>query len=97
MSYNQAESCILLQHRPPGVSEKCFYELYNVPRTSDGNNTTSVTEEPKIGPATTALWVARNRFATLDRNNQVFIIQHYCFYIHKKWVSNMFFKILDCH
>ncbi|VVD00684.1 unnamed protein product [Leptidea sinapis] len=65
MSLNHAEYCILVSWR---VGETCTYELYQGPR-----ETSEATTEPLRGQATSAVWVARNRFAALEKNNQLII------------------------
>ncbi|XP_028028103.1 coatomer subunit alpha isoform X2 [Bombyx mandarina] len=68
MSLNHAEWCVLVTWRN---GENCSYELYAAPRDHSG----AVPEgtEPARGQATTAIWVARNRFAALEKNNQLVI------------------------
>ncbi|XP_072934358.1 coatomer subunit alpha [Epargyreus clarus] len=66
MSLNHAEWCVLVTWR---VGDNSTYELYSAPR--DGTDTGSA--EPARGQAASAVWVARNRFAALDKNNQLVI------------------------
>lgn len=66
MSLNHAEWCVLVNWR---VGDNSSYELYAAPR--DGAEAPS--SEPARGQATTAVWVARNRFAALEKNNQLVI------------------------
>ncbi|KAJ0170762.1 hypothetical protein K1T71_013534 [Dendrolimus kikuchii] len=66
MSLNHAEWCVLVNWR---VGDTCTYELYNAPK--EGGETSP--SEPARGSATTAIWVARNRFAALEKNNQLVI------------------------
>ncbi|XP_063834557.1 coatomer subunit alpha [Ostrinia nubilalis] len=66
MSLNHAEWCVLVNWR---VGDTSSYELYSAPR--DGGE--AATAEPARGQATTAVWVARNRFAALEKNNQLVI------------------------
>ncbi|CAG4993493.1 unnamed protein product [Colias eurytheme] len=65
MSLNHAEFCVLVTWR---IGDNCTYELYSAPR--DGGEGGG---EPARGQAAAAVWVARNRFAALDRNNQLVI------------------------
>ncbi|KAG6451217.1 coatomer subunit alpha isoform X2 [Manduca sexta] len=65
MSLNHAEWSLLVNWR---IGENSAYEMYSMPR--DGAD---VSGEPARAPATTAVWVARNRFAALDKNNQLVI------------------------
>lgn len=66
MSLNHAEWCVLVNWR---VGDTSTYELYSAPR--EGGEAPSA--EPLKGHATTAVWVARNRFAALEKNNQLVI------------------------
>ncbi|XP_026322907.1 coatomer subunit alpha isoform X2 [Hyposmocoma kahamanoa] len=66
MSLNHAEWCVLVNWR---VGDNSSYELYAAPR--DGADAPAA--EPARGAATTAIWVARNRFAALEKNNQLVI------------------------
>ncbi|RVE44062.1 hypothetical protein evm_011299 [Chilo suppressalis] len=66
MSLNHAEWCVLVNWR---IGENSSYELYSAPR----DNAEAPPSEPARGPATTAVWVARNRFAALEKNNQLVI------------------------
>lgn len=68
MSLNHAEWCVLVNWR---VGDNSSYELYAAPREGSESTTTA---EPLRGNATTAVWVARNRFAALEKNNQVITI-----------------------
>ncbi|CAB3227725.1 unnamed protein product [Arctia plantaginis] len=66
MSLNHAEWCVLVNWR---VGDNSSYELYTAPK--DGSD--APTSEPARGTGTTAVWVARNRFASLEKNNQLVI------------------------
>ncbi|KAL2731958.1 coatomer subunit alpha [Vespula squamosa] len=63
MSYNQAENAVLICTRSPSNIENSTYDLYVIPRESD----TSTDADTKRASGVTAIWVARNRFAVLDR------------------------------
>jgi len=63
VSYNAAEKAVLLTSDFDGGT----YELYQIPK--DGRNTENV--EAKRGRGIAAVWVARNRFAVLDKSHQV--------------------------
>eukprot|EP01102_Stenamoeba_stenopodia_P015742 TRINITY_DN5405_c0_g1_i1.p1 TRINITY_DN5405_c0_g1~~TRINITY_DN5405_c0_g1_i1.p1 ORF type:complete len:1071 (+),score=284.34 TRINITY_DN5405_c0_g1_i1:663-3875(+) len=65
VSYNAAEKAVLLTSDFDGGT----YELYQIPK--DGRNTENV--EAKRGRGIAAVWVARNRFAVLDKSHQVYI------------------------
>ncbi|XP_047539702.1 coatomer subunit alpha isoform X1 [Vanessa atalanta] len=67
MSLNHAEWCVLVSWR---AGDSSSYELYAAPR--DGAEPAAPTE-PLRGHAASAVWVARNRFAALERNNQLVI------------------------
>ncbi|KAH7294458.1 hypothetical protein KP509_27G001800 [Ceratopteris richardii] len=64
MSYNPAENAVLISSDVDGGS----YELYMIPKDSGGRDS----QEPKRGIGASAVFVARNRFAVLDRvGNQI--------------------------
>ncbi|KAF7380761.1 hypothetical protein HZH66_014137 [Vespula vulgaris] len=63
MSYNQAENAVLICTRLPANIENSTYDLYMIPRESDSN----IDADTKRASGVTAIWVARNRFAVLDR------------------------------
>ncbi|KAK2585183.1 hypothetical protein KPH14_009895 [Odynerus spinipes] len=63
MSYNQAENAVLICTRSPSNIENSTYDLYMIPREGDSNTDT----DTKRASGVTAIWVARNRFAVLDR------------------------------
>lgn len=80
MSFNPAENAVLLCTRYSNV-ENSTYDLYVLPKSgadssSGGGNNSSGNNyeaESKRSPGLTALWVARNRFAVLDRSHQLII------------------------
>ncbi|XP_011690004.1 PREDICTED: coatomer subunit alpha [Wasmannia auropunctata] len=63
MSYNQAENSVLICTRSPSNIENSTYDLYTIPREGDS----STDADTKRASGVTAIWVARNRFAVLDR------------------------------
>lgn len=67
--YNPAANAMLVTSRAP--NDNCIYELYPLPKEIDGQDTD--TPETKRAPGLTAIWIARDRFAVLDRNHQVVI------------------------
>lgn len=68
MSYNAAEHAVLLNHDADGGS----YELYtNLPRT--GSNGAEALVEPRKGSGVSAVFVGRNRFATLDKGREIIV------------------------
>ncbi|XP_022657939.1 coatomer subunit alpha-like [Varroa jacobsoni] len=66
ISYNPAENAVLINVRHV-IKEQSTYELTQVPKNDRD------TSEPKRANGLTALWVARNKFAALDKNKSVFI------------------------
>ncbi len=69
ISYNPALNAILMCSRTTNM-ENSTYDLYSIPKDPDQNTSES---ESKRSSGVTALWVARNRFAVLDRSNQLVI------------------------
>ena len=63
MSYNQAENAVLICTRSANNVENSTYDLYLIPREGDSNTDA----DTKRASGVTAIWVARNRFAVLDR------------------------------
>ncbi|XP_059167634.1 coatomer subunit alpha-like [Physella acuta] len=70
MSYNPAENAILLCTKSSNV-ENSTYDLYVVPKESDSQNPDA--PEGKRSSGLTSVWVARNRFAVLDRTHSIII------------------------
>ncbi|XP_070499258.1 coatomer subunit alpha isoform X2 [Chironomus tepperi] len=68
MSYNPALNAILLCTRTSNM-ENSTYDLYNIPKDSESNSEV----DSKRSSGVTALWVARNRFAVLDRSSQLVV------------------------
>ncbi|PPD99097.1 hypothetical protein GOBAR_DD03826 [Gossypium barbadense] len=67
LSYSPTENAVLICSDVDGGT----YELYQIPKDSIGR---SDLQEAKRGPGSSAIFVARNRFAVLDKsNNQVLI------------------------
>ncbi|TYI37735.1 hypothetical protein ES332_A03G234300v1 [Gossypium tomentosum] len=67
LSYSPTENAVLICSDVDGGT----YELYQIPKDSIGRNDL---QEAKRGPGSSAIFVARNRFAVLDKsNNQVLI------------------------
>ena len=65
--YNEQESVLLVNLDSEGGS----YELYQVPK--DGRGAEAGSAECKRGLGTSAVFVARQRFAVLDKNKQILI------------------------
>uniref|UniRef100_A0A670ZLJ2 COPI coat complex subunit alpha n=1 Tax=Pseudonaja textilis TaxID=8673 RepID=A0A670ZLJ2_PSETE len=70
MSYNPAENAVLLCTRPSNL-ENSTYDLYTIPKDADSQNPDA--PEGKRSSGLTAVWVARNRFAVLDRMHSILI------------------------
>ncbi|KAL3836986.1 hypothetical protein ACJMK2_022379 [Sinanodonta woodiana] len=70
MSYNPAENSVLLMTRTSNV-ENSVYDLYTIPKESDAKNPDA--PEGKRSSGLTAVWVARNRFAVLDRTHSIVV------------------------
>ena len=68
MSYNQAENAVLLATRAANA-ENSTYDLYALPR----EDSSSESPEGKRSSGLTAIWVARNRFAVLDKSHSLVI------------------------
>lgn len=83
MSYNPALNAILICTRTSNL-ENSTYDLYTIPKDSDNNQHTET--ESKRSSGITALWVARNRFAVLDRNNQL-VVKNFKNEVTKKCMS----------
>jgi coatomer subunit alpha len=68
MSYNPAEHAVLLNYDADGGT----YELYtNLPRS--GSNGAEAMGEPRRGTGTSAVFVGRNRFATLEKGKEILV------------------------
>ncbi|NXA57223.1 COPA protein, partial [Nothocercus julius] len=70
MSYNPAENAVLLCTRASNL-ENSTYDLYTIPKDADSQNPDA--PEGKRSSGLTAVWVARNRFAVLDRMHSILI------------------------
>jgi len=68
LSYNPAENAVLVTSRASNV-ENSYYDLYKISKNSDSNHH----EDPKRSSGITAIWVARNRLAVLDRTHTIVI------------------------
>jgi coatomer protein complex subunit alpha (xenin) len=69
MSYNGAENAVLLNTRTQNA-ENSTYDLYAIPADEDSSH---VNSEGKRSSGLTAIWVARNRFAVLDKSHSLVI------------------------
>ncbi|VIO97225.1 coatomer alpha subunit, putative [Brugia malayi] len=70
LHYNPAENSFLLITRSP-MLEYCTYDMYKV--SKDASDSSGEASEGKRSPGVAAIWVARNRFAVLDKNQQITI------------------------
>ena len=68
LSYNPAENAVLVCTRATNL-ENSTYDLYPIPKDSDSQNPDA--PDGKRSSGLTAVWVARNRFAVLDRSHSV--------------------------
>lgn len=67
MSYNQAENAVLICTRQPSNIDNSTYDLYMIPKEGDSKSDA----DTKRAAGITAIWLARNRFAVLDRASTV--------------------------
>ncbi|XP_014673558.1 PREDICTED: coatomer subunit alpha-like [Priapulus caudatus] len=70
LSYNPAENAVLVCCRGAN-QDNSTYDLYAVPRVADSQNPDA--PEGKRSAGVAAVWVARNRFAVLDRTHAIVI------------------------
>ncbi|XP_048728495.1 coatomer subunit alpha-like [Ostrea edulis] len=70
MSYNPAENAVILCTRASNA-ENSTYDLYALPKSSDSQNPDA--PEGKRSSGLSAVWVARNRFAVLDRTHNIVV------------------------
>lgn len=68
LSFNPAENAVLICTRTSNL-ENSIYDLYQIPKETDGQNPDA--PEGKRSSGITSIWVARNRFAVLDRSHTV--------------------------
>ena len=69
ISFNPAENSILACAK---ISpESAFYDLYQIPKESEASKNEA--SDSKRGQGLKAIWIARNRFAVVDRSNTVVI------------------------
>ncbi|XP_027194065.1 coatomer subunit alpha [Dermatophagoides pteronyssinus] len=69
--YNPAANAMLITSRSPNA-ENSIYELYPLPKEITGSHNTDP-PETKRSAGLTAIWIARDRFAVIDRNHQILI------------------------
>nr|CAB3232867.1 coatomer subunit alpha [Phallusia mammillata] len=73
MSYNPVENAVVITSRASNI-ENSHYDLYQIPKTTDSSNPDA--PEGKRSSGLTAVWVARSRFAVLDRTHTIVIKNH---------------------
>ncbi|KAL1918268.1 uncharacterized protein VTP21DRAFT_2928 [Calcarisporiella thermophila] len=66
LSYNPAERAVLVTTSAEGG----LYELFNLPRDFASGEPREPSDDQKRGPGSSAIFIARNRFAVLDKINQ---------------------------
>lgn len=71
IGYNMAESALLVCTRSTNI-DNSTYDLYSVPRDPSDSHSVE-TAESKRSTGVSAVWVARNRFAVLDRSHSLVI------------------------
>jgi len=72
MSYNPAENAVLLTTKINASPESSFYDMYFIPKDAgEGSNPDAPEGRRSSGMA--AIWVARNRFAVLDKNHTILV------------------------
>ena len=70
ISYNPAENSVLVVTRVPNL-ENSSYDLYSVPTEGSSGHAIPEGTDSKRSSGITAIWIARNRFAVLDRTHQI--------------------------
>ena len=70
MAYNAAENAVLLCTRHANA-ENSTYDLYTIPKDNDSSSPDA--PEGKRSSGLTAVWVARNRFAVLDKSHSLVV------------------------
>lgn len=71
MSYNPAENAVLICTRTT-IADNSIYDLYTVPKEGEGRDGNEIPDS-KRAQGLTAVWVARNRFAVLDRTLSIVV------------------------
>lgn len=74
LSYNPAENSVLINHRMRTNSDNSSYDLYQMPKDEPvGGSSPPDSPDSKRSAGLTAVWVARNRFAVMDKHYQIVI------------------------
>lgn len=68
--YNPAANAILVTTRSSNV-ENSIFDLYSLPKDIDSQSSSESNPDSKRSPGLTAIWIARDRFAVLDRTHQI--------------------------
>nr|NVI69579.1 coat protein (coatomer) alpha [Cucujiformia] len=71
MSFNPAENAVLLSTRTSNL-DSSTYDLYTIPKEQERDDQIPEADSKRTS-GLTALWVARNRFAVLERSHQLVI------------------------
>ncbi|VDP04651.1 unnamed protein product [Soboliphyme baturini] len=71
LCYNPAENAVLIVNRVNHALENSTYDLYTLPAAVDSQNPDM--PDAKRSHGLSAVWVARNRFAVLDRFHSILI------------------------
>lgn len=82
LSFNPAERAVVVTI----TSDNGLFELTNVPRDATGEVKDS-SSEGKRGSGQAAIFVARNRFAVLNKTSQVSRYFHISSFDFKRWIS----------
>ncbi|KAL1232850.1 Coatomer subunit alpha [Trichinella spiralis] len=73
LSYNPAEHSVIITTRMPAI-ENCVYDIYALPKKENTSENTEVeVGEGKRNHGFAALWIARNRYAVVDRSRNIII------------------------
>ncbi|XP_075243514.1 coatomer subunit alpha-like isoform X2 [Convolutriloba macropyga] len=72
LSYNASERACLIVTRVATNLDNSIYELYHLPKEIDSSNQPDSTDG-KRSAGIAAVWVARNRFAVLDKSNVIVV------------------------
>ncbi|RMZ57579.1 hypothetical protein APUTEX25_001779, partial [Auxenochlorella protothecoides] len=83
LAYNPAEHSVLVWSDVDGGG----YELYALPREPAAGKDGGAGAEPRRGAAAAAVWVGRNRFATLDRGANALLVRDLAGEVTKRLAS----------
>ncbi|KRY66160.1 Coatomer subunit alpha, partial [Trichinella pseudospiralis] len=73
LSYNPAEHSVIITTRMPAI-ENCVYDIYALPKKENSSENAEVeVGEGKRNHGFAALWIARNRYAVVDRSRNIII------------------------